>query len=140
MPFHVMESPEDAHAIVEIAFICFFLLRKFSELSRQEKPTGSLRPLGPGYFRARRPLSVSLQVRHSLSPVSSARTAIGLPCGRLRHLSGGGTGLPCSVFSTRRVRFRLSPGFRVRVFPYVRGTAVRSPFGSGFSASLACWG
>jgi hypothetical protein len=103
-----------------------FPLRKFFKLSRHERPAGSL-PIRP------------ITGRHLLSPASSARTVIGLPCGWLCRVSGGGTGLPCSVFSTRRVGFRLFPGsFCVRVFPYVRGTASRLPFGSGLSASLAC--
>jgi len=59
--------------------------------------------------------------RHSLSPASFTRPVIGLPCGRLCHRSGGGTGLPCSVSSTRRVRSRLFPGGAcVRVPPYER--------------------
>src|ERR1700676_930941 len=52
---HVKNSPEDAHTIPWDCVHLLFLLRKFFKVSRLERPAGSLRPFGPGYFRLRGP-------------------------------------------------------------------------------------
>jgi hypothetical protein len=101
---HMIESSEDAHAIPKDGIHLLSLLREFFEVSRQERPAGSLRPFGPGYLRLRGPVSAPLQggvrfLRHLLPAPSSAFLTVGfatevatgrayrVPC--LRHDGSG---------------------------------------------------
>src|SRR5215211_711142 len=94
---HLTSSSEDAHAEVSSTFICFFLLERFSKLSRHERPLGSLLPFGPGDVATRiRPITG----RRSLFPLSSARTLDSVPYGSPAGETGEDTGLPRSTSLT----------------------------------------
>ena len=126
MPGHVIEPPGDAHATGRVAFSCFSPCTSSSgSLVKKDQPEVCLSvPLQGGvcFFRPLLPAPSSAFLSVGFAAKAAAMRVYRVP--RLRH-DGLGSGYPPAVFMT--VCSHMS-----------RGTANRMPFGSGFSAPLAC--
>src|SRR5215813_13058488 len=114
-----------------------FLLSRLAGFSREERPEGSLHAFAWSDFAKGSTPIRSITERRSLSPSSSTRTAIDLPCGSSSHRERYGL----TVF---RLFARVGKVLSLRRWSFVHDREGLNPctdhvpFGPSLSASLAC--